>query len=110
VLIGTGFAGLQFLRQEKDAQDLRISNQVAKSFEQLAGKETVLRLGGIYGLEGVMNTSQRYHRPVLEALCAFVHDGTRGKNSDNTVAGGRGRAQGVAEAAGLDCEKPRYQG
>jgi hypothetical protein len=32
----------------------------------------VARLGGIYALEGVMNTSERYYRPLLEALCAFV--------------------------------------
>jgi hypothetical protein len=53
VLLGASFALIQFLEQQKDAQDLRISNQVAKSFEQLAGKEMAMRLGGIYGLEGV---------------------------------------------------------
>lgn len=36
-----------------------------------------IRLGGIYALEGVMNTSAQYHQPVLEALSAFVRDGTR---------------------------------
>jgi uncharacterized protein YjbI with pentapeptide repeats len=79
VLIGAGFALFQFLQQQKDAQDLRISNQVAKSFEQLAGSEMAMRLGGIYGLEGVMNTSEQYHQPVLEALCAFVRENTIGK-------------------------------
>lgn len=39
-----------------------------------------MRLGGIYALEGVMNGSQQYHQPVLEALCAFVRDGTIGKD------------------------------
>jgi hypothetical protein len=28
-------------------------------------------------LEGVVNTSKQYHKPVLEALCAFVRDGTK---------------------------------
>jgi hypothetical protein len=37
----------------------------------------VVRLGGLYALEGVMNTSEQYHQPVLEALCAFVRDGTK---------------------------------
>jgi hypothetical protein len=107
VLIGAGFGLFQFLQQQKTtseqqrisagqfaeqqkaasdqalaqqraAQDLLISNQVAKGFEQLAGKETLMRLGGIYGLEGVMNTSEQYHQSVLEALCAFVRDGTIG--------------------------------
>jgi hypothetical protein len=37
-----------------------------------------VQLGGSYALEGVMNTSEQYHQPVLEALCAFVRDGTSG--------------------------------
>jgi uncharacterized protein YjbI with pentapeptide repeats len=103
VLIGAGAAYLQFSQQQQTAnqqivaqqkiatdqitaqqqaaevsrkvsQDLLISNQVAKGFEQLAGKERSMRLGGIYGLEGVMNTSEQYHQPVLETLCAFVRD------------------------------------
>jgi uncharacterized protein YjbI with pentapeptide repeats len=86
VLIGAAFAYLQFTQQQQATQaqlqsqhDLLISNQVAKGFEQLAGRETVMRLGGIYSLEGVMNTSSDYHQPVLEALCAFVRDSTIGK-------------------------------
>ena len=30
-----------------------------------------------------MNTSEQYHQPVLEALCAFVRDGTKTKIDDN---------------------------
>src|SRR5262249_22929647 len=72
VLIGAGVAYLQFSQQqqtayqqiitqqevatktEKASRDLLISNQVAKGFEQLAGDKLAMRLGGIYGLEGVM--------------------------------------------------------
>jgi uncharacterized protein YjbI with pentapeptide repeats len=64
-------------RQLKAAHDQLISQQVSKGFEQLGSKELSLRLGGIYALEGVMNASERYHKPVLEALCAFVRDETR---------------------------------
>ena len=89
VLIGAGLAYLQFTQQQqtqqqvadisrKAAPDLLISNQVAKGFEQLAGEKPAMRLGGIYGLEGVMNTSPQYSQPVLEALCAFVRDSTIG--------------------------------
>jgi uncharacterized protein YjbI with pentapeptide repeats len=78
VLLGAGMAYLQFSQQQQASHDLLISNQVAKGFEQLASHETVMRLGGIYALEGVMNTSDQYHQPVLEALCAFVRDGTIG--------------------------------
>ena len=55
-----------------------ISNQVSKGFEQLGNKDAVVvRLGGIYALEGVMNNSDQYHQAVLEALSAFVRDGTK---------------------------------
>jgi hypothetical protein len=58
---------------------LLISQQVSKGFEDLGNKDAIMaRLGGIYGLEGVMNTSEQYYQPVLEALCAFVRDGTIG--------------------------------
>ena len=76
VLFGAGTALFQFLHQQQAAHELLISNQVSKGFEQLAGKEPVMRLGGIYALEGVMNASDQYRIPVLEALCAFVRDQT----------------------------------
>jgi len=66
-------------KQQNSAQKLLISNQIAKGFEQLGSKKLVVRLGGIYSLEGVMNESQEYHRSVEEALCAFVRVGTIGK-------------------------------
>src|SRR5580704_13775804 len=47
--------------------------------EHLASDKIVMRLGGIYALEGVMNTSEQYHGPVLEAMCAFVRESTIGK-------------------------------
>jgi uncharacterized protein YjbI with pentapeptide repeats len=90
VLIGAGLAYLQFSQQQQTAQqqftqqqqashELLISNQVAKGFEQLGSDKDVVRLGGIYALEGAMNTSEQYHQPILEALCAFVRDGTRSR-------------------------------
>jgi hypothetical protein len=83
VLIGAAFAYLQFTDQQQATQaqlqashEVLISNQVSKGFEQLASDKIAERLGGIYALEGVMNTSPEYHQPVLEALCAFVRDST----------------------------------
>jgi uncharacterized protein YjbI with pentapeptide repeats len=76
VLIGAAAAYLQFTQQQQASRDLLISNQVSKGFEQLAGEKMEMRLGGIYALEGVMNTSNQYHQPVLEALCAFVREST----------------------------------
>ena len=90
VLFGAWLAVLQFSQQQQTAQsqieqqqqaarDLLISNQVSKGFEQLASDKMAMRLGGIYALEGVMNTSERpeqYRGPVLEMLCAFVREYT----------------------------------
>jgi hypothetical protein len=82
VLIGVGFAYLQFSQQQQASHELLISNQVAKGFEQLGSDKVVVRLGGIYALEGVMNTSEQYYQPALEALSAFVRDGTRAATGD----------------------------
>jgi hypothetical protein len=87
-LLGTGLAYLQFSQQQRAsdlqsshqqraAHDLLISNQVSKGFEQLGSEKLVVRLGGIYALEGVMNNSDQYHQPVLEALTAFVREGAK---------------------------------
>jgi hypothetical protein len=75
--LGAGFAYLQFSQQQQTSHELLISNQVGKGFEQLGSDKDIVRLGGIYSLEGVMKTSEQYHQPILEALCAFVRDGTR---------------------------------
>jgi hypothetical protein len=94
VLVGAGFGLFQFLQQQKTAseqqriateqfaqqqktaydqasaqqrtaQDLLISNQVAKGFEQLGSGQMMVRLGGIYALEGVLNSSTQYYKPCL---------------------------------------------
>ena len=77
VLLGAGSAYLQFSQQQRASHDLLLSNQVSKGFEQLGSEKLVVRLGGIYALEGVMNTSDQYYQPVLEALSAFVRDGAK---------------------------------
>jgi uncharacterized protein YjbI with pentapeptide repeats len=77
VLLGAGLAYLQFLQQQRASHDLLISNQVSKGFEQLGSEKLVVRLGGIYALEGVMNNSDQYHQAVLEGLSAFVREGAK---------------------------------
>jgi uncharacterized protein YjbI with pentapeptide repeats len=68
----------QSQRNLEASRALLISQQVSKGFEDIGNKDAIMvRLGGIYALEGVMNTSNQYHWPVLEALCAFVLDGTK---------------------------------
>jgi uncharacterized protein YjbI with pentapeptide repeats len=101
VLFGAWLAFLQFSQQQQTAQsqvkqqqqaaqqqqqqavhDLLISNQLSKGFEQLTSDKIAMRLGGIYALEGVMNTSERpeqYRGPIVEMLCAFVREYTIGK-------------------------------
>ena len=93
VLLGTGVAYYQTQRslQASDEEsrrslqashDLLISQQVSKGFEQLGSEKPLLQIGGIYALEGVMNSSQPYSKPVLEAICAFVRNATK-DNMDN---------------------------
>ena len=68
--------------QQQAARDLLISAQLSKGFEQLASDKMTMRLGGIFALEGVMNTTERpeqYRGTILEALCAFVRESTIGK-------------------------------
>ena len=78
-----------FSQQQQASHDLLISNQVSKGFEQLGNKDAVVvRLGGIYALEGVMNSSDQYHRPVLEALTAFVRDGTLARTPSSPADNG----------------------
>ena len=72
-------------QQQQATHDLLISNQVSKGFEQLASDKIITRIGGIYALEGVMNTSDQYHQPVLEALCAFVRDSATRAVSDRAA-------------------------
>jgi hypothetical protein len=84
----------QFSQQQRSSHDLLVSNQVSKGFEQLGSKEAVIRVGGIYALEGVMNNSDQYHQAVLEALTAFVRDGTSAMPTplpDIQIVGGPGR-------------------
>jgi uncharacterized protein YjbI with pentapeptide repeats len=107
VLLGAGLAYLQFSQQQRTAHDLLISGQVSKGFELLGNKDkdaVVLRLGGIYALEGVMNNSDQYHQPVLEALSAFVRESTKADTSSAlptdiqaalTVIGRRSAGQGA---------------
>jgi uncharacterized protein YjbI with pentapeptide repeats len=111
VLIGAAFALFQSLQQQKAAHDLLISNQVSKGFEQLASDKMAMRLGGIYALEGVMNTSEQYHGPVLEGLCAFVRENTTAKTASDkpaidvqaalTVVGRRAEGIGRVELANV---------
>jgi uncharacterized protein YjbI with pentapeptide repeats len=85
VLSGAAFAYFQFkqtlnetelsrIGTEKSSRDLLVSQQVSKGFEQLGSDKLTVRLGGIYALEGVMNVSPEYHRPIIEALCAYVRE------------------------------------
>jgi uncharacterized protein YjbI with pentapeptide repeats len=126
VLIGAALAYIQFTQQQQTSQrqftqqqqashDLLISNQVAKGFEQLGSDKVVVRLGGIYALEGVMNTSAQYHQPVLEALSAFVRDGTRTEGGSRppateiqaalTVIGRRSAGTGLVDLTGAHIPK-----
>jgi uncharacterized protein YjbI with pentapeptide repeats len=79
VLLGAAFAYYQSQLAAEQARlslkasfDLLTSQQTSKGFEQLGSDNIIVRLGGLYALEGVMNTSPAYHQPVMEALAAFI--------------------------------------
>jgi hypothetical protein len=93
VLAGVGFTYWQFRQQQRNNQALLFSNQISKGFQQLGSKEIPVRLGGIYALEGVMNASTEYHRPVLEALCAFVR--RRRATGERRASGAQSARKGV---------------
>jgi hypothetical protein len=76
----------QARRSQQTARDLLISNQAARGFEQFGSDNVRVRLGGIYALGGVMNTSEQYYHPVLEALCTFVRDSTKAETGDGPPA------------------------
>jgi uncharacterized protein YjbI with pentapeptide repeats len=90
VLLGAGLAywgTFQTLQANRQAsRDLLVSNQVSKGFEQFGSDNIRVRLGGIYALEGVMKTSEQYREPVLEALSAFIRDGTQTVTGDGPPA------------------------
>jgi Pentapeptide repeats (8 copies) len=67
--------------QLKASRDQLLSQQVSKGFEQLGSDKLPIRLGGIYALEGVMNNSEDFHKPLLDALCAFVREGAKSQTS-----------------------------
>jgi hypothetical protein len=93
VLIGAwlAYSGTQrsIEASKEAAHDLLISQQVSKGFEDLGSPgpdKLMVRLGGIYALEGVMKGSDDYRQPVLEALCAFVREYTQNAIVPNTAA------------------------
>jgi uncharacterized protein YjbI with pentapeptide repeats len=134
VLLGAGLAFYQTQRtlKESDAQSQRalaasaeqlqrnldasrallISQQIAQGFDELSSDKLILRLGGIYSLEGVMNNSPQYHQPVLEALCAFVRNGASDQTNKTkpaldiqaalTVIGRRQAGGGTVNLTGAD--------
>jgi uncharacterized protein YjbI with pentapeptide repeats len=93
----------QSRRTVQTLRDQFLSAQVSKGLEDLGSygdDKIMVRLGGIYALEGVMkiaedywsqsfeqrrletldwltDTSREYQQPILEALCAFVRDRTK---------------------------------
>jgi hypothetical protein len=93
VLIGSAFTYYQFWQQqqhssqqEKASHEAKMGDQFVKGLELLGIKQVITRAGGVYLMGEVMNTSEQYHRPVLEALCAFVRDVSRTANGEGPPA------------------------
>jgi hypothetical protein len=86
LLIGTFVAYFDARQTNQAAHDQLFSQQVSNGFKLLAGKSRVERLGGIYALEGVMNNSKQYFKPILEGLSAYVREETRPRYDPNEKA------------------------
>jgi uncharacterized protein YjbI with pentapeptide repeats len=73
--------------QQEQSNRTIVSQQVSKGFELLSEENNaVKRLGGIYALEGVMNTSEQYHVSVLDTLGAFVRVSTEKDTNEGPPA------------------------
>ncbi len=77
VLLVAGVAYYEMQMTLRASHDQLVSQQVSKGVEQLGSDKIVVRLAGVYALEGVMSASEQYHAPVLEALCGFVRETTK---------------------------------
>jgi len=62
---------------DNDAQRL-LTDRFNKAIELLGSDKLQIRLGGIYALERIAQDSERDHWTVMETLCAFVREQTRG--------------------------------
>ena len=110
----------QSLRSLAAAHDLLVSSQVSKGFEQLGSDRILIRLGGIYALEGAMDPSARYYQQILESLCAFVREATRMPAPESapatdvqaalTVIGRRQKGPGQVDLTGARIWRSEFEG
>jgi uncharacterized protein YjbI with pentapeptide repeats len=91
LLLGAAFTYYQLRTTVNQAEataqiskDVLISQEVSRGFEQLGSDKILVRLGGIYALEGVMTASSRYRQAIMGALCSLViESSSRSSESDN---------------------------
>jgi hypothetical protein len=83
-LFASAFTYLQFLQRDRElvqqaqeAHDTLMNNAFGKAFEQIASDKFLVRVAGIYALETVINGSELYQQPAVEALSAFVRDASK---------------------------------
>jgi len=61
-------------------QQVQFTDRYTKAIEQLASSDgggtpkLAIRVGGLYALEQIMNTSEAQHLSILEVLCAYVRE------------------------------------
>jgi len=82
-LVG-GFFTLQNLKVAQEnlevSREGQITERFTKAIEQLGAfdadgkKKIVVRLGGIYALEGIAKQSKELHWPIMEVLCSYVRE------------------------------------
>lgn len=78
----------------------QVTGRYVDAIKLLGSENLHERLGGIYGLERIMNDSERDHRTVVEVLSAFVRLPALDRNRSNSNGeAGRGADEDSAEAA-----------
>jgi uncharacterized protein YjbI with pentapeptide repeats len=119
-----GIGGLLFLatafftwRQLQISREGQITEQFNKAIDHLGSAQVDVRLGGIYALERIANTSKEERGPIVEVLTAYIREhAPRPRASDNPGPSSRfrelfgRRAQPhVSDLAPLQARKPDVQ-
>ena len=72
---GTLLAGLYFTaRTFQLNREGQVTERFTRAIQQLGDKSLDVRLGGIYALERIAQSSQREYGPIIEVLTAFVRE------------------------------------
>jgi len=109
LLAGLYFTGRTF-QLNREGQ---VTDRFTRAIDQLGNETLDVRLGGIYALERIAQSSRRDHGSIVEVLTAFVREHGRWQDADADDPGANepaGRGDQGEEGSGADDEEPRPAG